>query len=123
MVAPVVLFWINVAVTAASMAYQADKAHKARKKAREAAEARKGFDVVVEGEVMRLPIVYGRAKVGGVRVFHGTKNSFEYVEPNSDPASRFLTGTPDTTAQQWTGWSDNGGSPGNGGGIGDTGGG
>jgi hypothetical protein len=103
------------------MAYQADKAHKARKKAREAAEARKGFDVVIEGEVMRLPIVYGRAKVGGVRVFHGTKDSFEYAEPNSDPASRFLTGTPDGMALQWNGWSDNGGGPGNGGGIGDDG--
>jgi hypothetical protein len=62
-------------VVIASTAYQIAQAKKMRKAAREAAEARKGFEVVVEGEAQAIPIVYGRARIGGVRVWHNTKST------------------------------------------------
>ena len=74
----------SVYITIASIAYQIVQARKMKKAAKEAAEARKGFEVVVEGEAVNLPVIYGRAKVGGVRVYHNVANNFNYVAPNSD---------------------------------------
>mgnify|MGYP000129553611 CR=1 FL=1 len=54
-----------------------------------AAEARKGYELVVEGEGVTLPVVYGRAKVGGVRSYHNTSNNFVMATANSDKV--FLT--------------------------------
>jgi hypothetical protein len=82
-----VVFWgltyANL-ITIASIAYQVAQARKMKKAAKEAAEARKGFEIVVEGEAVNLPIVYGRAKVGGARTYHNVSNNFNYVTPNSD---------------------------------------
>lgn len=74
-------FAIGLAATAlvASISYQAYTASKMRKAAREAAEARKGFELVIDGGIQTLPLVYGRALVGGTRVFHNTSSSFQYV--------------------------------------------
>ena len=81
---------ISVAVTVASMAYQITQAKKARKAAAAAAEARKGFEMVIDGEVSTLPIVYGKALVGGTRVYHSVGSSFKNATANSDTS--FVTG-------------------------------
>ena len=77
---------LSTIITVASIAYQISQARKMRKAAAAAAEARKGFELVVEGEAVHLPLIYGRAKVGGVRVYHNIANNFNYVTPNSDKA-------------------------------------
>lgn len=82
------LTYANI-LTLASIAYQVVQARKMKKAAREAAEARKGFEVVVDGEAVNLPVIYGRAKVGGVRTYHNVANNFNYVTPNSD--KQFIT--------------------------------
>jgi hypothetical protein len=80
----VVGFVIQMVLVAASVAYQMKQAKKAKKKAKEAADARKGYEIPIEGEPSNLPLVYGRAKVGGVRVFHKSRNKFKYTESNAD---------------------------------------
>lgn len=67
-----------------SVALQSFQAGKMRKRQREAEEARKGFEMITEGEVVALPVVYGRAKIGGVRAFMDTSSNFKYVAPSSD---------------------------------------
>jgi hypothetical protein len=47
-------------------------------------EARKGFEIPVEGRPDYLPKVYGRAKVGGVRVYHNTSGGYIHVATNAD---------------------------------------
>lgn len=70
-------------LTAASVAYQVTQAKKQRSAARAAAEARKGHELVLQGAPTALPIVYGRALVGGVRVWHKTSPSFNYAGSNA----------------------------------------
>ena len=74
----------NLALTAASMAYQMSQASKQRKLAAAAAEARKGFEAVSEGISTPLPIVYGRAKVGGQRVWLNTASSLKLGTSNAN---------------------------------------
>ena len=69
-----------LATVVASMGYQYKQQKKMKKKAREAAEARKGFEIAAEGEVIALPVVYGKAKIAGTRVFHKTFNGFSSHE-------------------------------------------
>ena len=96
--------FIPLILTVLSTAYQiyqsaqAAKAAKAAKKKRDEAEdARKGFESVVEGESTILPIVYGKAKIGGARVFHGVSGSFNYVASNADKVmGLYLNGVMDT---------------------------
>ena len=76
--------WIALAFTVGSTAYQYQQQKKARKKAKAEADARKGFELVIEGSPGVLPIVYGRAKVGGVRCFHNTSSNFNYVASNAN---------------------------------------
>ena len=75
---------ISLVSTVGSMAYQQIQAKKARERARDAEEARKGFELVTEGDIMPLPIVYGKALIGGIRVWHATKSTFHYTETNAD---------------------------------------
>ncbi len=90
------IFAIVAFVTAAaSAAYQVIQAKKMKQKALEAAEARKGFEIVTEGEPGYVPIVYGRALIGGKRVWHATTSNYTHVTTNSDKS--FLTGNPRTT--------------------------
>lgn len=77
------MFWAQVAVTAASAAYNISQANKAKKAAKAAAEARKGFEVPTEGSIRSAPIVYGRAKIGGTRVWHATANSYVHTTSNA----------------------------------------
>lgn len=87
---------VFLVISIAATAYQQIKAKKERDKARReaeaAAEARKGFEIPVEGEPSDLPLVYGRALIGGVRVYHNTKSNFVYVINNSD---KVITGAQD----------------------------
>jgi len=78
-------------LTAAVTAYSIVQAKKMREEALKAADARKGFEVVTEGNAEYLPIVYGRALIGGTRTWHSTSGNFTYTTPNSDKS--FLTGT------------------------------
>ena len=73
----------SVAVLALSIGYQSSKARKLKaeaetRKAQAAREAdlRKGFQLVIDGEVSSIPIVYGRAKVGGNRVLRKVADSY-----------------------------------------------
>lgn len=76
--------WVALAFTVGSTAYQYQQQKKARKKAKAEADARKGFELVIEGDPAALPIVYGKAKIGGVRSFHNTSSNFNYVASNAD---------------------------------------
>lgn len=96
-----ILAVISIAVTVASTAYQIMQANKAKKNAKRAAEARKGFEIVVDGSSEPLPIVYGKAKIGGVRVYHNTSSSFKFVAPNSDKILQ--TGPPAIPSSEYTG--------------------
>lgn len=88
----IVLAAVAFVASAATTAYQVIQAKKMRQKALEAADARKGFEVVSEGNPEYMPLVYGRALVGGVRSWAATCNDFKFVAPNSD--KEFLTGEP-----------------------------
>jgi len=74
----------NLALTVASMAYQMSQASKQRKLAEAAADARKGFEAVSEGLSTPLPIVYGRAKVGGQRVWLNTTSKLKLGVTNAN---------------------------------------
>ena len=74
----------GVALTIVSISYQLYQSNKMRRKADAAAEARKGFEVVLEADVYTLPVVYGRAKVGGVRVYHNTRSAFDGSGTNAE---------------------------------------
>lgn len=76
--------YIYYAVVVASAVYSYKQQSKMKKNAKAAAEARKGFQLVVEGAVEAVPIVYGRAMLGGTRVYHNTNSSFKYTTPNCD---------------------------------------
>lgn len=101
LITSVVLTAISIAATIASTAYQISKAKAAKKKAKKAEEARKGFELVVEGTIEALPIVYGKAKIGGVRVYHNTSSNFKYVNPGSDKILQ--TGPPAVPSSSYTG--------------------
>ena len=82
--ANVVMSLISIAMAVGSAVQQQRAAKKAKKAAEEAADARKGYEIPVEGEPSNLPLVYGRALLGGVRVFHGTRNGYTYNGSNAD---------------------------------------
>ena len=70
----------QIVIAVASVAYQAREARKAKAKAkaeqRAAEEARKGFEITVEGQSMPLPVIYGRSKIAGARVFHNVSSNY-----------------------------------------------
>lgn len=86
-----ILAIVTFVVTAASTAYQVIQAKKMKKQAQAAADARKGFELVVEGSPDWLPIVYGRALVGGIRSWAETTSNYRYSANNSDQV--FMTGS------------------------------
>ena len=102
--------WIAAAIyaTAVSVAYSIQQAKKMRKAARDAAEARKGFEVVTAGDTQPIPIVYGRAKIGGTRVWHNTKSSHT-APPTSNADKVFNAGSPAKTGYTIT-WETEAGS-------------
>jgi len=83
----------QIIIVVASAAYSIQQAKKQKEAARKAAEARRGFEIPIEGQSGALPIVYGRAKIGGFRVYHSTASDFKFTAPNSDKV--FGTGLTD----------------------------
>ena len=73
---------VALAVTsvAASMAAQRRQKKEAKRAAEKAADAAKGFQVTQEASASPLPIVYGRAALGGIRVFANTYSSYVFAE-------------------------------------------
>lgn len=68
-------FVIQAFIMIASMAYQRRRQKKMQRQMEAEAEKRKGLDVVVDGEAINLPLVYGYQKVAGVRaVVHVADN-------------------------------------------------
>lgn len=55
-----------------------NKARAAKAEADAAADRAKGFQLVVEGAAEPAPIVFGRAKIGGIRVHSVVKNNYTY---------------------------------------------
>jgi len=66
-------------LTAASIKYQQRQQEKLRDKLAKAADEAKGFQLATEGEVVNLPLVYGRARIGGNRVYHKVSSSYNYA--------------------------------------------
>ena len=80
----VVAMIVSMVISIVQQRAAARKAKKAQEEAERAEDMRKGIEVVTEGESRLIPVVYGRAKIGGARVFHAVQNNFYYAEPNSD---------------------------------------
>ena len=71
--------WIQAAITVGSAMYQ----RRRQKKMQAQVDAQKGFDIVIDGEPIHLPRVYGYQKVGGVRTVHETMNSIDIQTPSA----------------------------------------
>lgn len=69
---------VSLVISVASAAYSMIQAKKMRDKAKKAADARKGYEMPVEGQAISLPVIYGRAKIGGARVYHNTTGNYVY---------------------------------------------
>jgi len=67
-------------VQAVIAVYSIIKQQQLAKQARQAQDAAKGIEVPYEAEVRSLVVAYGRAMVGGARVFHGTKSNFDHPD-------------------------------------------
>jgi hypothetical protein len=67
------------------------KKKESQQASQKSSDAKKGFEIVVEGNADYVPKVYGRAKVGGTRVFHGTSSDYKFVTTNADES--FQTGS------------------------------
>jgi hypothetical protein len=81
--------WSAVAATVSILVSQAAsrQAADARERAAQAADAAKGARVVAEGDPQSLPVIYGRAIVGGLRAYSNTYNY--YNTSATDPSSYF----------------------------------
>ena len=71
-------------ITAVSIKYQQRQQEKLQDKINKAVEEAKGFQIVTEGEVVNIPLVYGRARIGGNRVYHKTSNIYTYADAHPD---------------------------------------
>jgi hypothetical protein len=78
---------LSVAVSVVVQQYSAARAKEARedaqRKANAQADAAKGQQVVTEGNPAPLPVVYGRALIGGSRVYTNVFSNFTYVAPST----------------------------------------
>ena len=83
--------WVSAILAIASIAYQAYQAKRAKKKAKRDADKRRGFEIVTEGEISALPIVYGKNRIGGNRVWHAVSRYYAYHVGNADKT--FQVGT------------------------------
>lgn len=83
-------------ITVAASYYQQEQARKAQEKARRAAEeaqdAAKGQEVSVEGESISLPVIYGRVKYSGARVWHAVDSKYIYSQPPVQAGFGFNSG-------------------------------
>jgi hypothetical protein len=88
----------SAALIGLSVSYQLRQSAKMRARMKAAAEARRGIDVVTESEVVSIPIIYGRAKVGGIRVWAQTRSAL-FNLTNLSSSSVTVIGTPLTGTQ------------------------
>ena len=65
---------------AASTAYQISQNNKMKREA----DKRKGFAITVSGEAASIPVVYGKAVLGGIETKHKVTNGFNYATDISD---------------------------------------
>jgi len=89
----VAYMWFTVATMAYSQVQakrQRDKIKAQQAAAEEEADKQKGFQFNTESDVMNVPVVYGRSKIGGNRVFHRTADSFTFT-PVDTNTSTFTT--------------------------------
>jgi hypothetical protein len=88
-----VMLAISIVSSVSSMVFQILQAQKKTSKqaSQKSSEAKRGFEIVVEGHAEYVPKVYGRAKIGGTRVFHGTSGGYKFVTSNADES--FQTGS------------------------------
>jgi hypothetical protein len=100
---PTVSTYISLAITATSIVYQQVQARKQRA----AADTRKGQFVVVDGQIIALPLVYGRALVGGARVYHTTSSKYIHAAVPAD-CDVFLGGKADGSSYTVTREGENG---------------
>jgi hypothetical protein len=79
--------------TVASIVFQVlqTKKKESQQASQKSSDAKKGFEIVVEGNADYVPKIYGRAKIGGTRVFHGTSSDYKFVTTNADES--FQTGS------------------------------
>lgn len=101
----------QAALFAFSIAFQSYQAGKMRSRQAAAAEARKGFELITEGRIDALPLVYGRCKIGGVRAFMETSSNFTFEQPDSDKTFNLgYEPLPERTIEQYvrhgTFWDD-----------------
>lgn len=99
---------VQVFIVLASMAYQIVQAKKMRNAAKAAAEARKGFELVVEAAIQPIPLVYGRAIIGGTRVYHNTSSSFVMPTTPTTANKTFSTGAAAQAGDNYTYTDENG---------------
>jgi len=71
----------------ASSKYQQSELEKEQKRQQKkidrAVDDAKGFQLVTEGEEVHLPLVYGRARIGGNRVFHKVSSNYTFANPHA----------------------------------------
>lgn len=77
---------VQIVMTIASAIYQITQSKKKAtpQASQDSSDAKKGFELVVEGRAEFLPKIYGRAKIGGVRVFHETSSNYVHATINAD---------------------------------------
>jgi len=75
--------WIALAVSVASTTYSLIKAKQQKDAAKKAADAKRGYEMPIEGESSNLAIVYGKSKIGGVRVYHASSGDYKYIASNA----------------------------------------
>ena len=84
--------WSTV-ITLASIMYQQSEQRRLRAQAQDQANAQKGQFLAVDGQIVALPIVYGRQVVSGVRVYHETSDKYTYSpEGATDSLDVFMSG-------------------------------
>ena len=74
---------IQAVLFVASTAYQISQQNKMKRKQAAEADKRKGFTLTSSGQVVALPIAYGKNNLGGVAVKHSVTNSFNSSTDNS----------------------------------------
>lgn len=94
---------VSLIITAISAVYQ----HEQARKMRAAADAKKGQFIAVEGQVVALPIAYGRVLIGGARVYHTTSSRYSHTSPPED-SDVFLGGVADGSSYTVTQDTENG---------------
>jgi hypothetical protein len=84
----IVMVLTSIAMTIVQLTASAKKGKGASQSAQ---DSKKGFEVVVEGQPDYIGKVYGRAKVGGTRVYHNVCSDFKYVSPEADQVYQTAT--------------------------------